>query len=138
MNPRPLYLVLILLLSLLLSACSEAPYTDVDNAGLRNLLGQGVPLFDVRRPQEWQETGVVTASRLLTYVDEYNRLMPGFLEGFSTAVERQEPVILICRTGTRTARLARKLTLKMGYTRVYNVRDGITGWIGAGGAVSRP
>lgn len=129
---------LVLLLSWLLTACSEAPYTDVDNAGLRDLLEQGAPLFDVRRPEEWRETGVVTGSRLLTYVDQYNRLMPGFLETLDAEVDRQEPLILICRTGTRTAMLARKLTLKMGYKRVYNVRDGITGWIAEGRVVSPP
>ena len=136
MKSIPLHLVL--LLSWLLAACSEAPYTDVDNAGLRDLLEQGVPVFDVRRPEEWRETGVVAGSQLLTYVDQYNRLMPGFLERLTAEVGRQEPLILICRTGTRTARLARKLTLKMGYTRVYNVRDGITGWIAEGRAVSTP
>jgi len=129
---------LVLLLSCLLGACSEAPYTDVDNKGLLDLLKRGAPLFDVRRPGEWHETGVVAGSRLLTYVDEYNRLMPGFLETLAAEVDRQEPLILICRTGTRTAMLARKLTLKMGYTRVYNVREGITGWIGEGRAVSQP
>ena len=132
----PLYLVL--LLSWQLTACSEAPYTDVDNVGLRDLLEEGAPLFDVRRPEEWHQTGVVTGSRLLTYVDQYSRLMPGFLETLNAEVDRQEPLILICRTGSRTARLARKLTLEMGYTQVYNVRDGITGWIAEGRAVSPP
>jgi rhodanese-related sulfurtransferase len=132
----PLHLVL--LLSWLLTACSAAPYTDIDSAELNDLLKQGVPLFDVRRPEEWRETGVVAGSRLLTYVDRYSRLMPGFLETLNVEVDRQEPLILICRTGSRTARLARKLMLEMGYRRVYNVRDGITRWIAEGRAVSPP
>ena len=132
----PFYLML--LLSSQLTACSEAPYTDVDNQGLRDLLEQGVPLFDVRRQQEWRQTGVVAGSRMLTCVDQHSRPMPGFLERLTAEVGAQEPVILICRTGVRTARLARKLTLEMGYTRVYNVRDGISGWIADGRAVSQP
>ena len=41
-----------------------------------------------------------------------------------------DPVVLICRTGNRTDALARELIEKMGYTQIYNVRDGITRWIG--------
>jgi rhodanese-related sulfurtransferase len=64
--------------------------------------------------------------------------MPGFLEALNVEVDRHEPQILNGRTGSRTARLARRLTLEMGYRRVYKVRDGITGWIAEGRAVSPP
>ena len=39
------------------------------------------------------------------------------------------PTWLICRTGNRTRTLARYLVEQMGYTQVFNVRDGITRWI---------
>ena len=39
------------------------------------------------------------------------------------------PVILICRTGNRTSTLARHLVEQMGYTQVFNVRNGISQWI---------
>lgn len=42
---------------------------------------------------------------------------------------KDDPVVLICRTGSRTDKLARELMEKQGYTQVYNVRHGITGWI---------
>ena len=38
-------------------------------------------------------------------------------------------MILICRTGSRTNTLGNLLVEKLGYTQVYNVRRGITGWI---------
>ena len=41
---------------------------------------------------------------------------------------------LICRTGNRTASLARKLA-QVGCTRAYNVRNGITRWIADGNPV---
>jgi rhodanese-related sulfurtransferase len=44
-------------------------------------------------------------------------------------VGREDPVVLICRTGSRTSTLARHLVEKMGYSQVYNVRDGIARWI---------
>jgi len=120
---------LIALTSLLLAGCSEPPYTNIDNAQLKTLLQQDTPLYDVRRPDEWQQTGVVEGSRKLTYVDASGRENPEFLRNFVAEVDKNEPVILICRTGNRTKALGYELA-KQGYTRIYNVRDGITRWIG--------
>jgi len=118
-------------------AVEGPPYTNLDNAQLKALLEQGVPIYDVRRPEEWRQTGVVQGSRLLTVVDANNRLNPEFLPRFAAEVERDAPVILICRTGNRTDTLARHLVQKMGYTKVYNVRDGIVRWIREGHPVAR-
>lgn len=122
---------------LMLTGCAEPPYTNVDNQGLERLLQQSVPLIDVRRPEEWRETGMVEGSRGITFVDANGRVRPNFLETFSAAVGREQPVVLICRTGNRTDVLARHLVEKMGYTQVYNVRDGITGWLREGRPVKR-
>ena len=127
MLPRLLGVVL---LALALSGCAAPPYTNLDNAGLKALAAQGVAIYDVRRPEEWRSTGVVEGSRTLTYVDKSGRPNPEFLPRFTAEVGKDAPVILICRTGSRTDKLARELMEQHGYTRVYNVRDGITGWIG--------
>jgi len=118
-----------------LGGCTEPPYTNVDNEQLKTLLTQGVPVYDIRRPEEWQQTGVVEGSRKLTFIDVSGRVSPEFLSRFATEVSRETPVILICRTGNRTDTLARHLVENLGYTQVYNVRDGITRWISAGNAV---
>ena len=120
-----------------LAACAEPPYTNVDNGQLKALLAQGVPIYDVRRPEEWRQTGIVQGSRLLTVVDASGRLNPEFLPRFAAEVDRNAPVILICRTGNRTDTLARHLVQQMGYTRVYNVRDGIVRWVTEGHPVVR-
>ena len=130
--------LLAVLLSGMLSACGELPYSNLDNAQLQAMLEQDIPIYDVRRPEEWRQTGVVEGSELLTFVDSGGRVMPGFLEQFSATNDRHEPVILICRTGSRTRTLARYLADEMGYTRVYNVRHGITDWIKQGHPVTRP
>ena len=126
MLPR---LLTALLLTLALVGCAEPPYTNVDNAQLKTLIAQGVPVYDVRRAEEWRATGVVEGSHKLTYVDAKGRPNPEFLPSFTAGVDKTAPVVLICRTGSRTDKLARELT-EMGYTRIYNVRKGITRWIG--------
>lgn len=124
-----------LLLALMLGGCAEPPYTNVDNAGLKALLAQGVPLYDIRRPEEWRQTRVVEGSRTLTYVDASGRITPEFLPRFMAEVGKNDPVVLICRTGNRTDALAREL-MERGYTQVYNVRHGISRWIGEGNPVT--
>ena len=126
----PLRLFAAVLLALVLGGCAEPPYSNIDNTRLQELLAQNVPIYDVRRPEEWRQTGVVAGSRLLTFVDAGGRMLPDFLPRFSAEVGKNDPVILICRTGSRTDTLARLLIEKLGYTQVYNVRGGITGWIG--------
>jgi rhodanese-related sulfurtransferase len=127
-----------LVLSVLtVSACTEPPYDNLDNGHLKTLLDQGVPIYDIRRPEEWRQTGVIEGSRLLTFVDAGGRVLPDFLTRFADTVEKNDPVILICRTGSRTSTLARYLVEQMGYTQVYNVRNGITEWISDGHVVTR-
>jgi len=126
-----------LFLLLTLSSCAEPPYNNLDNAQLKTLIAQGVPLFDIRRKDEWRQTGVIEGSQLLTFVDGGGRVTPDFLERFTRVVDKDDPVILICRTGSRTSALARHLVEQLGYTHVYNVRDGITQWIRDGHDVAR-
>lgn len=127
MLPRLLGVVL---LATGLGGCAEPPYTNVDNAELKTLLAQGVPIYDIRRPEEWRSTGVVEGSRTLTWVNKSGQPNPEFLPRLTAEVDKNAPVILICRTGSRTDKLARELMQKQGYTQVYNVRNGITRWIG--------
>jgi len=124
-------------LLLVLSSCAEPPYTNLDNAQLKNLISQGVPVFDIRRKDEWRQTGVIEGSQLLTFVDGGGRMTSNFLERFSKVAAKGEPVILICRTGNRSSTLASHLMEQMGYSKVYNVRDGITRWLSDGNAVQR-
>ena len=115
-----------------LAVCAEPLYTNIDSQQLKTLQTQGIPVYDVRRADEWQQTGVVEGSHKLTFVDDKGRVMPDFVAKFTQAVGKNEPVILICRTGSRTEALSRALVEQLGYTKIYNVKNGITRWIGEG------
>jgi len=123
-------IIVSIIMAISLTACSEPPYSNLDNKQLKTMLEQNVPIFDVRRLDEWKQTGVVEGSKLLTFVDSSGRMNPDFIKRFSSIVNKNDPVILICRTGNRTSTLARLLVEQMGFTQVYNVRNGITHWIG--------
>lgn len=124
----------VVLLAVGLGGCAEPPYTLVDNVQLKTLMAQGVPLYDIRRPDEWRATGVVEGSHKLTYVDKSGRLNPEFVPRFTAEVGKNDPVVLICRTGNRTDKLARALA-EMGYTQVYSMRNGVPRWISEGNPI---
>ena len=46
-----------------------------------------------------------------------------------------DPVVVICRCGNRTRPVSQLLSQQAAQGKVYNVRNGIKGWIGSGGAV---
>ncbi len=116
----------------------EAPkYKNVDNKELKDLLTQGIRIIDVRRPEEWKQTGVVKDSHLLTFFDKRGRVNPGFQEKFKKMVKATDKVILICRTGNRSGAISRFLAERQGFKGIINVTRGITHWIKEGNPVTK-
>ena len=124
-----LLLFAVLLSLVLFFGINEPPYSNIENDQLQTMLENNVPIYDVRRPEEWYQTGVIEGSQLLTFVDADGRVQENFLSRFTADVGKNEPVILICRTGSRTSTLARHLVEELGYTNVFNVDDGIKQWL---------
>ncbi|MBK1734799.1 peptidylprolyl isomerase [Halorhodospira abdelmalekii] len=120
-----------------LVAVAAPPYGNLSNDELAELAAEGVTLIDIRRPDEWQQTGVVEGSYLLTAFDWRGRFVPDFPEQLAQLVERDEPFMIICRVGNRTAFLARALAEQLDYEQVYNITEGITDWIADGRTVTR-
>lgn len=117
---------------------SPPPFTNVANGELKSLLSKGVTVVDIRRPEEWKKTGVVPGSELITFfTDRQGHVNPDFVTELSAKVKPNQPVVLICRTGNRTALVSRLLAERVGYSEVYNVTDGITRWIKDGNPVAK-
>ncbi len=107
----------------------RAPFSGLDNEGLAEKIREGATIVDIRRPDEWAETGVIEGSHRITAFDENGELNPTFGEQFTNLVKPDEEVVLICRVGNRTGALARALADGLGYANVYNVTDGIMEWL---------
>jgi rhodanese-related sulfurtransferase len=129
---------LLALLFVFFAPAAHADIRELDSAGLQKLLDSGVAVVDVRRPDEWRQTGVVKGSHLATFFHdkEYKVYdVQAWLNAFAKVVPKDKPVILICRTGSRT-RLISKLLSQQGYAEVYNVNKGIVRWIRDGKPVA--
>jgi rhodanese-related sulfurtransferase len=105
-------------------AVREIGHQEVDA-----LKSAGVKVVDIREAWEWEETGVIEGSLLLTAFDASGRLNPGFAARFQSLVGPEEEVVLVCRSGSRSGILAGMLAQQMGYSRVRSVTGGIASWL---------
>ena len=128
-----------LIAALTLTLCAtlaQAEVIDIDNAEFDKLIKSGVPVIDIRTQAEWEETGIVKGSTLLTFFDERGRTdAPAWLNKVIPVAKPDQPVIVICRSGNRTKPVSLFMSQQAGYAKVYNVKSGITGWMKSGGAV---
>lgn len=118
---------------LLFAFGARAEIVDIDNGELARLAAAGTPVIDIRTAPEWQETGIVPGSHLMTFFDERGRADPAaWLEKLQAVAKPDTPVVVICRSGNRTRAVSQLLSRQAGYGKVYNVREGIKAWIREG------
>ncbi len=82
-----------------------------------------IVLIDVRRPEEWKQTGVPVSAHAITMHQNGQNFLSGLLN--VTGGDIKVPVAVICRTGNRTTKLSEPLA-KAGFT-VINVVEGVVG-----------
>ena len=112
-------------------------YSNIDNGALKELLAKGAKIVDLRRKDEWDKTGVIANSKLLTAFDGSGRFVQSFPAALGEYVRPDEAVIVICRSGNRSAAIANFLSGQPGYTKIYNVTEGIVKWIKDGNPVTK-
>lgn len=108
---------------LALSAWAGATVTDVDVQQGAALHNQGAVLIDVREPDEFAQ-GHAPGARLIPLGQLPARLA-------ELAAQNNKPVVLICRSGRRSA-VAADVLNKAGFSRVVNVSGGMLAWQQAG------
>jgi rhodanese-related sulfurtransferase len=87
----------------------------------------GAKLVDVRTRAEWDYVGRIPGAveiEFLTYPG--NRPNPAFIAELERQVEKEAPVMFICRSGGRSHNAA-LLAQQAGYAECYNVLEGFEG-----------
>ena len=89
----------------------------------------GYIVIDIRREEEWIETGIIEGAETITAFTESGQLHKDFQEKFfSLAKGPETPILLYCRTGNRTEMLGNALIDQVGLKNVYHLTDGIVEW----------
>ncbi len=104
-------------------------YSNIDYAQLEKMMKDGVTLVDIRRKEEWQQTGIVKGAKTITFFNRNGSINPNFVPEFTAIAKADKAVALMCRTGSRTRAASQAIVQQLGYKKVYNVTHGITGWI---------
>ena len=93
----------------------------------------GVVIIDIRREDEWRDTGIIEGAATVTAFQASGRVDPDFLDSFrSLAPSPDTPIMLYCRSGNRTSGLGNALIEQLGFTNVTHLSDGINGWLETG------
>jgi rhodanese-related sulfurtransferase len=117
--------IVLLAVSLALAASAARAEPDLTAPEAYAAAGEGkVRLIDIRTPQEWRQTGVAPGAGRVDFYRGPEVLLNAILQ--MVGGNKDEPIALICRTGNRTSH-AQKFLQAQGFTRVYNVREGMAG-----------
>ena len=107
------------------------PYTTIGTDEAKKMIETGAHVIDVRRPDEWNR-GHIAEAELVTIEGIY---------GFGKALEEQnlpknEDVIFVCASGQRSS-VASEIALLLGFEKVYNLANGMHGWLNRGYPIER-
>ena len=118
-----------IIVGLLIVKFAFAEVIDVDDQEMIKLSNDNIPIVDVRRSSEWDQTGVIPNSILLTFFDEEgNYNFDEWFEKLQLEISVTDPIILICRSGKRSKVVANMIDEKFN-TIIYNSQSGINSWI---------
>ncbi len=126
MNIR-FYIKIIVCLVIVKFAYAEV--IDVNDQEMIKLSNVNIPIVDVRRSSEWDQTGVIPNSILLTFFDEEgNYNFDEWYEKLQLEINVSNPIILICRSGKRSKIIAKMMDKEFDII-IYNAQSGINSWI---------
>lgn len=99
------------------------PYTTIGTDEAKKMIDAGAHVVDVRRPDEW-DRGHIAEADLVTIEGVYS-----FGERLKEQnLPKDEDVIFVCASGQRSA-MASEIALLLGFNKVYNVANGMHGWV---------
>ena len=100
---------------------------DIHPSKIQQKRKDNIVLIDVRRPSEWEMTGVIEDSHLLTFFDEFgNYDINSWMRAFQKLVTtKDQEFILICAHANRTRTIGEYLIQNQGYLNVGHLEGGI-------------
>ena len=129
---------IIMILSFLICKFSYADIVAVDNLQVQKLSKSGVSIVDIRTKGEWDKTGVIPQSILLTFFDssgnyDFNK----WYADLKKITQNYKSVIIICRSGRRSRLVANMINQKYNDI-VYDANNGMNSWIKSNLRVIKP
>jgi rhodanese-related sulfurtransferase len=100
------------------------PYTTIGTDEAKRMVDAGVTIIDVRQPDEWNRGHIAEAILVpLNGIYSFGKALKDL-----NLPEDQE-IIFTCAVGQRSAS-ASEIAMVAGYKKVYNLANGMNGWVG--------
>ena len=131
-------IIFIFLLTCFAKSYVFAETIDINNDEIKKLIKNNVPIVDIRTSDEWNQTGVIPNSILLTFFKKngtYN--FETWHKELGYVIDTNKPYVLICRSGRRTKILSEMIDKKIDKL-VYNASFGINSWLQSNLKVVKP
>ena len=112
-----------------------AKFNHLDDKQVLQMVKKGVPIIDIRRPDEWKQYGIIKGAKLITFFDKNGRYnVKSWLKKFTKIVkDKNQPFIIYCAHANRSKVVGNFLDKQLGYKNVNELKGGIIyGWIDKG------
>jgi rhodanese-related sulfurtransferase len=99
------------------------PYNTIDTDEAKSLIEAGAFVIDVRRPDEWQRGHIPEATLVpLEGIYSFGKALKDL------HIPDNQNVLFVCAVGQRSAS-ASEIALVAGLKNVYNLANGMNGWL---------
>ena len=107
------------------------PYATIGTDDARRRIEAGAHVIDVRQPDEWNRGHIAEAELVpLNGIYSFGKALQ------ELQLPEDEDVIFVCASGQRSA-VASEIALLTGLKKVYNLANGMNGWVGRGYPIER-
>jgi rhodanese-related sulfurtransferase len=101
----------------------KLPYSTIGTDEAKNMIEAGTRVIDVRQPDEWNR-GHIAEAELVSLDGIY--VFGKALKELNLPTD--EDVIFVCASGQRSS-VASEIALVTGLNKVYNLANGMNGWL---------
>lgn len=103
---------------------------DLQPRIVEKMIDDNIVMIDVRRPDEWNRTGVIKNVHLITFFDEYGDYdLESWMNEFQKIVtSKDQTFVLVCAHANRTRTIGNFL-IEQGYKNTAHLFGGMALWL---------
>ncbi len=100
---------------------------------------QNALIIDIRTEKEWNSTGIIPGSHKLQFFSSQGKydIDKWMTELNKLKKAKDQPVVLVCRSGNRSGMVGKMLMEQLQSKNVYHLSSGISSWVLSGNKVSK-
>ena len=100
---------------------------------------QNALIIDIRTEKEWNSTGTIPGSHKLQFFSSQGKydIDKWMAELNKLKKTKDQPVVLVCRSGNRSGMVGKVLTEQLQSKNIYHLSSGISSWVLSGNKVSK-